>query len=151
MSRPLNTQAESLGGLFGLLFFGHILVLLLWGIWRCVQIARRPTVNQWCARSLTYALAGWALGCLVNCSAFAFRPLSAEGLLVAAAIYLTTAVIFLLASFFAVLGLLELRKIRQHHFLAGELDFTEGRGLAIWALILSSVPLVGVMTIRLSP
>lgn len=116
--------AENLGGHLGYLAAFFVLV---WGIYKCVDVAMRPSTVARCAYSLASCLAAWCL-----------QVLALEHVVPANVAAALSVLLCLVAITFATIGLRDVRLRRA----PGELDLTKGRGrgLAIWALVLSVPP-----------
>jgi hypothetical protein len=124
--------------------------LLAWGIYKCITIAKRPTANAKCAYSLAIILAAFGIlplamplvaivfiGLRVKAeihgtSGVAAHILSVVGAVGAVLLFVIPPV---MAIIFAIRGI---REIGTRHE-RGDRGHYEGRGMAIWAIVLSIV------------
>jgi hypothetical protein len=125
--------AEKLGEHLGYL---AALSVLVWGIYKCIDVALRPSTVAKCAYSLALSLAAWSL------QVFVLEHVVTANVAAALSVLLSIGAIT-----FATIGLRDVRLRRA----PGELDLTKGRGrgMAICALVLSLPPVglaVGVGT-----
>lgn len=108
-----------------------ILLLLAWGIYKSFSIARRKTTNTKCVISLGLSLAGFFIvsaGTVAKMYLFNFGPLTGISLILAGVFFITSMVL-------AVVGLIDYNQ-----------EFTQGKKQAVWAILLSSLVIILVVS-----
>lgn len=103
--------------------------LLVWGIYKCISTAKRPTANAKCAYSLAIILATWGILPLVVALLIWLRFL---GLVLVVILCVIPAVV---AIVFAIRGIREIGSLQER----GDRNHYGGRGMAIWAIVFSTV------------
>jgi len=125
---------RTVGYVFGaLLIFG----LLIWGIVKCILIARRPTANMKCLLALLLVLAAALIAC-----AAAMLPGGEVWVGVRFILLLPVLRLIIAGWVLAIVGLVEMRTARER--------FAQGRRQAVLAFVLGALPIgsVGLGVVR---
>jgi len=103
-----------------------IAIALVAGIFKCVTISRRETTHTQCVLALMFFLLGWLV---VQVASTVHRLTGGLYMAITASIGLLALSCFLLAIILAIVGLIDYGRQKDR--------FTQGRGQAIWALVMS--------------
>lgn len=118
---PQTFSAEQAGYLFGGVFW---IVIIVWGIFKCLKIMKRPTTSRICVIALLCVLVAWLISGAGQLVEFALSSTGANWLLLKT----IPMILCLVAAFIvAIVGLATYDSSRH----------LQGRAQAIWALVLS--------------